>query len=241
MAIKFNTVKCPECGANLSIEEGRDRMFCSYCGAQVIATNENEHIIRTIDEAEIKKSEADLKMAEADLMLKMKQLEMFEKRQKTKQSINFFWSCVLGIGIVIGMLMCGYVLVFTSQDFGTQDFGIGITGMLVVEICGFALMSKNNSNNKEGQEEFFFGDYIRFPNSLVTPNPNQNYLDAERVLRQAGFTNVDCVPLNDVVFGLFAQPDKISQIKVNGCLPTKGKSYPASIPIEITYHSYSGR
>ncbi len=29
-------------------------MFCSYCGTQIIATNENEHIYRHIDEAKIR-------------------------------------------------------------------------------------------------------------------------------------------------------------------------------------------
>ena len=36
MAVKFTSVKCPECGANLPIEEGREKMFCSYCGTQII-------------------------------------------------------------------------------------------------------------------------------------------------------------------------------------------------------------
>ena len=40
MAVKFTSVKCPECGANLPIEEGRERIFCSYCGTQIIMTNE---------------------------------------------------------------------------------------------------------------------------------------------------------------------------------------------------------
>ena len=39
MALKFNSIKCPECGANLPIEEGRDTLFCSYCGNKIIVTN----------------------------------------------------------------------------------------------------------------------------------------------------------------------------------------------------------
>ena len=54
MAITLNSVKCPECGATLPIEEGRTQVFCSYCGAKVIVTNENEYIYRHIDEAGIK-------------------------------------------------------------------------------------------------------------------------------------------------------------------------------------------
>lgn len=41
MAIKFNAVVCPQCGANLQMEVDREQMFCSYCGTKIIATNEN--------------------------------------------------------------------------------------------------------------------------------------------------------------------------------------------------------
>lgn len=103
MAIKLNTVKCPECGANLSIEEGRTKFFCSYCGAQIIETNENEHIIRSIDEAEIKKSEADIKKTEADLILKMKQMEIDEDRRASNRRERIIILCVIGAAAGIVM------------------------------------------------------------------------------------------------------------------------------------------
>jgi len=34
MSVELISVKCPECGASLDIEEGRRQMFCSYCGAK---------------------------------------------------------------------------------------------------------------------------------------------------------------------------------------------------------------
>ena len=48
MAIKFTSVKCPECGAKTHIEEGRNQAFCSYCGTKILITNENEYIIRHV-------------------------------------------------------------------------------------------------------------------------------------------------------------------------------------------------
>ena len=56
MAVKFTSVKCPDCGAVLPIEEGRNQVFCSYCGSKIIMTNENEYVYRHIDEAEIKQA-----------------------------------------------------------------------------------------------------------------------------------------------------------------------------------------
>lgn len=34
MAIKLVSVKCPDCGQTLSIEENRTQAFCTYCGAK---------------------------------------------------------------------------------------------------------------------------------------------------------------------------------------------------------------
>lgn len=82
MAIKFNSVKCPDCGATLPIEEGRNQMFCSYCGSSIIVTNENEYIYRNIDEAKLKQAEAEIKKAEAEKEIKLKKLEIIEKKRE---------------------------------------------------------------------------------------------------------------------------------------------------------------
>ena len=75
MALKITSVKCPECGAVLQIEEGRKQIFCSYCGANVIMTNENEYVYRYVDEAEVKH-------AETEHIIQMKKLELLEKSVK---------------------------------------------------------------------------------------------------------------------------------------------------------------
>ena len=84
MAIRFISVKCPECGAKLPMEEGRTEMFCSYCGTKVIMTNDNEHIYRRIDEASIRK-------AEAKREIELKRIEYAEKQREAKEKHNFFF------------------------------------------------------------------------------------------------------------------------------------------------------
>ena len=104
MAIKFTSVKCPECGATLPIEEGREQIFCSYCGSKIIMTNENEYIYRKVDEAEIKQ-------AETDRIIQMKKMEIIEKKReeaaRTKR-IKVKWTIVLGILAVI-FIGVGYI------------------------------------------------------------------------------------------------------------------------------------
>ena len=81
MAIKMNSIKCPECNATLPIEEGRSQCFCSYCGAKIIITNENEHIYRHINEAKVKQ-------AETERLVELKRLELEEKKRKTETRIR---------------------------------------------------------------------------------------------------------------------------------------------------------
>ena len=59
LAYKLISVKCPDCGQTLSIEENRTQAFCTYCGAKVLISNENEYVFRQVDEAGIQKAETD--------------------------------------------------------------------------------------------------------------------------------------------------------------------------------------
>ena len=102
MAVKFTSVKCPECGANLPIEEGRERVFCSYCGTPVVITNENEKIIRHIDEAKIKR-------AETDRVIKYGQFELekkcIERDLNDAYSVRKLQSALIKIWIVLVLII----------------------------------------------------------------------------------------------------------------------------------------
>ncbi len=56
--IKMISCKCPECGASLEVDENRTYTFCSYCGTKILLQNDNVHVYREINEAEIKRVEA---------------------------------------------------------------------------------------------------------------------------------------------------------------------------------------
>ncbi|MEG0528595.1 MAG: hypothetical protein RR531_13875 [Longicatena sp.] len=42
--LKLLVLKCPECNANLEIEEGRSFCFCQYCGCKIIFDDENKNV-----------------------------------------------------------------------------------------------------------------------------------------------------------------------------------------------------
>ena len=80
MAIKLIPVKCPECGASLNAEEGRQQIFCQYCGAKIILSNDNEYVYRHIDDARIKQ-------AETEQLVQLKKLEQEEKVGRLPKNI----------------------------------------------------------------------------------------------------------------------------------------------------------
>ncbi len=113
MAIQFISVKCPNCNANLSVEEGRSFAYCSYCGSKVMIHNENEHIYRNIDEAGIKQ-------AETDRMVRMKELEM-EEKMSSKGQISTY----VAYGIALVFVIIGFMNFSSSSMTGLWGIMIG--------------------------------------------------------------------------------------------------------------------
>ena len=219
MAVKFTSVKCPECGANLPIEEGRERMFCSYCGTQIIMTKENEHIFRHVDEAKIKQ-------AEANQAIQLKKLEIIERKRAAAEKTK---KVKIVISIVMGII--GIVLMLAGAGMG------GLVGLLVLEGVMFIwIMSDSNKD-----DEIDFGDKIKVP-SGISDYEKKSYIAIESMLRSAGFTDIKCVPLNDLTTGWIKKPDTVESITINGTeITSGGRKFPADATVVISYHSFTVR
>lgn len=85
MAEKITIIKCPACGASLSVKGDKKRIVCDFCDTEIILNNENEHIYKHIDEAELKK-------AETERLIKLKENGVFDdsriNAQGAKESIE---------------------------------------------------------------------------------------------------------------------------------------------------------
>ena len=114
MAVQFISVKCPECGANLSVEAGRESFFCSYCGVKVMVVNNNEHIYRTIDEAGIKQ-------AETERVVRMRELELEENENKSGSKKKF-----IAYGMAIAFAAAGVLLFLVSKEAGSVSLIMGL-------------------------------------------------------------------------------------------------------------------
>lgn len=217
MAIKFVAVKCPACGANLDIEDGRKQIFCSYCGTKIIVDNENEYIYRNIDEASIKKTEA-------ETMLRLKELEMKEKEDERNRKGHKRAYIIAVIFIAIGLIIS------LLGEF--EGMFAVIIGVLIAEITFVSQYDK-----KKKATRLVSQDKIQISEKMESYS-GKNYTSIVGLYRAAGFTNVTAVPLNDLNIFSFNKNGLVDDIAINGDNDfEEGDVFPKSAYVTITYHS----
>ena len=218
MAVKFISVKCPECGASLPIEEGREKMFCSYCGTPVIMTNENEHIIRHVDEAGVKR-------AETDRIVKLKQLEMDSQESDLRKKLIFVW---LGASIILTIL--GIVGMMINSE------GLSICLLLAMSVAIWGALGL--FANKKGHKSQTVNADEAVISEAMAIHRGKNYHFIVDSFRGAGFTQINVVPLNDLNFLSKGNNGKVEDVTINGDSDfDEGDVFSKSSIITITYHS----
>ena len=140
--MKLVSIKCPECSANLDVEEGRKHIYCSYCGAEIMLENENEKVYRKIDDARLKEAEVREKV-------RLKELELEEYKIKKEEKKSKIKIVVVLVAVLVGLLMLLYGGLSKNENISTW-------GMLVIMwtglACGFVFLTKHgNKNNKDEQ------------------------------------------------------------------------------------------
>ena len=217
MAIRFVSIKCPECGASLDVEEGRQQIFCSYCGTKVMVQNDNEYIYRHIDEASIKQ-------AEADKIVQLRKLEIIERKRAEAAKVK---RVKIIVSILVGIIGIGLMIAGAGMG--------GLVGLLVLE--GVMVIWILSDKDKE-DDELDFGDKVKVP-SGISGYESKSYSAIEAMFVSAGFTNVRCVPLNDLTMGLLKKPGMVQSITIRGKeITSGGKKFSPDAPVVISYHSH---
>ena len=228
LAYKLISVKCPDCGQTLSIEENRTQAFCSYCGAKVLISNENEYVFRQVDEADIKK-------AETERLIRLKELELQEQREIQGRNLR---KLLTVIWLILSLILLG-IIIFKMAGSSSRftDVFLIICYLGFPIIGGGAYLIFKLLPEKENEKVLVKQGGIRFPNGL-TPFYDKKYYAVEESLRSAGFTNISCVNLHDLnVLSALVNSDKIEKVTINGHqIITGGKMYLPNVPIVITYH-----
>lgn len=214
MAVKFTSVKCPECGANLPIEEGREKIFCSYCGTPIIMTDENEYTYRHIDEAEVKR-------AETERLIRLKELEMEEKESERSHKGHRSAMIIAGLIAVIGII-------------SEIVLPLNLIGTFLILV---SLWIVNESQRKKKVRRILSSDEAQITEDMAGCR-GKNYNAAMALFQSAGFSNVRGVALGDLSFFTAKKNGQVESVSIDGEDDfDEGDIFQRNANVIITYHS----
>ncbi len=220
MAIQFVTFKCPECSADLQIEDGREYAFCTYCGAKVMIANDNEHIYRTIDEARIRQ-------AETDRMVRMRELDMEEKSSVSKKVLIIIWLTAVIVLLVLGIV--GFAA-------GNEGLG-GISLLLLMNVAGWGALGLFGNDDKKKRKRTISADEVVITSAMMDC-VGYHYNKAVILYKNAGFTNINAIPLHDLTRFNLKKEGMVESVTINGEEDfDEDEVYPKNASVLITYHS----
>lgn len=259
MAITLNSLKCPECGASLPVEEGCRHIFCAFCGASIAITNDHEFIFRNIDEAGIKQAETDrvvglsqsetermvgLRQAETEReimfrrdetkrMVELKKLELEEKKMAEIKNAKALKGRII---VILGLIaVIAFVIACNSGNGNSPGYIVGSVSVIILLLVCLEWHPEEKVYVERKQEREI---KVRVPNGLYEYE-KKNYSAIEKLFRSAGFKNITCVPLEDLTLGWFKKPGTVESITVNGRGVTAGEEFSQHASVVITYHSKS--
>ena len=219
MAVKFTSVKCPECGANLPIEEGREKIFCSYCGTPIIMTDENEYTYRHIDEAEVKR-------AETEQLVHLKELEMEEKENTRKRK-----------GIAVAYSVAGGLAIIGAISEIVVPYNIlGIAAMCVAMYIALSALILGDSQERK-KRRVASANEVQISEAMKN-GKGKNYNAVINVYRSAGFNNIKAIALGDLSFFTAKKNGLVATVSINGNDDfDEGDIFQRNANVIITYHS----
>lgn len=118
--ITFVKLVCPACGANLEVDAKLSQCFCQYCGTKILLHNENEHIERFVNEAEVARQENERRKIEFE---QKKYEDKRSEAQKNSVSNGVALLSVLLIFPTAYMAIGGIICIMTG---GFLRFLIGL-------------------------------------------------------------------------------------------------------------------
>ena len=164
--INLIKLQCPNCSANLEVADNVKQCFCTYCGTKILLDNENERVLRLVDEAAVlrERNEAlKLEREAKELEEQMRRQALEEKIQK-KNEIKEKRFAVLLFWFIFGFLLILFYSTSHDKPFTTTLLCIQ-TGLMAV---GNILWSFDNETCiKIGKPCFIIGCILILPLAIA--------------------------------------------------------------------------
>ena len=100
------TLKCPNCGADIEIENGIDTFYCKYCGYKIILDGQSDAAIN-----------AKVRLKEVESNERIKKEKMNFKREKDKEDTRAIFKLLIGCMVVLALI---FLSVFITNYQGNK-------------------------------------------------------------------------------------------------------------------------
>lgn len=234
-------LKCSDCGASMKANPELKKVMCPYCGKEMLIDDEIKkvQIDNSFDfgyESEKgklkaqKEHELELIREEEEKKQRAEQARIEEANRKAKEKNDALLKSLKTSGVIVAI---GALISLFSG--GSMWFGILLifTGLGISWYKYYTLYCAETVPNRGAGE---IVEKIKFPRGLE-PFEERNYMEIKNALEDAGFENIECINMKDVVIGLFAKNGRVASVSVNGTrIISGGKSYTPDVPIIIEYH-----
>ncbi len=126
----------------------------------------------------------------------------------------------------------GYLAGSATGDSDSGFYMISMVGFFPLMGAAYIWLFSKDKDDDD------YGDKVKVP--TLSDYEKQSYMAIEAKFRGAGFTNIKCVPLNDLRIGFLKKPNMVESITINGNETTSGgNKYFPDAAVVITYHSMS--
>ena len=211
---KVTSITCPYCGAAIVLKDMSGKAVCEYCRSEVPIINENETIIRHVDEAGLRKIEMERE-------LQTKHLEQAESVRSSIRRAIKIWAVACAAFFGLGILL----LIINDFSYpGIMCIFIGLFGC----ILGSDWIKKIEARETGKIKAPSVGEYEKTDVGTVS-----------MAFTAAGFTNVKTVPMRDLRIGVLKRAGSIGSIQIGDKDYSSNDYYDPNALVVISYHSYS--
>ena len=211
--IKMN---CPNCGAPLAFGDSISKVTCEHCGQSFVINDKAAEIDR-ISEAEAAASKRNVETERSKMELRLEE----EKRKndeslrvERKRSLSVFMPFIVFFGLMV--LLFGALGIWSCVDSSKER----------AELAALADKGIENGVNVPGNPYSYQG---------------QNYEAVRMSFEAAGFTNIQTVPMGDLVAGIWNSEGEVDNVTVAGGSFSEGEQFAPDTLVVISYHSYPER
>lgn len=124
--MRFISVKCPECNAQLSIKNDKSFFYCEYCGTKLILHDNNkliiDHTYRKINEAEVIRANTERYIALEQLKLE-KEKRQYARNIALVNGILNILKYVIKTFIILFLLFLTIIGIIAAFE-GPEELGI---------------------------------------------------------------------------------------------------------------------